>query len=299
MGVVNITQDSFSDGGQWLDPTRAVAHAERLLDDGADLLDLGAESSRPGGGAYGQGAKGIAVEEEVRRLIPVLKELRPRTNKPISVDTRKPEVARQALEVGADLINDIDGLTDPEMLDLVARNKCPVVIMHSRGALATMQQDIDFEDVATEVCDELAAAANRAQQAGLSQIILDPGIGFGKSFTHNLELTNQLSRIADLGHPVLFGSSRKGYLGQLTGRPPQRRIAASLASVARVLGSAAIVRVHDVAETVDFLRVWYAHDQPRLAFANSDPGEEPSGTAGDAQAGKAFSQQPFPESGSS
>ncbi len=292
MGVVNITPDSFSDGGNWLAPEQALAHAERLLHNGADLLDLGAESSRPGGGIYGDGAAEISSDEELRRLLPVLKKLRVLTEKPISVDTRKAAVAHQALDNGADLINDIGGLNDSEMIDLVAQRGCPVVIMHSRGTLGTMQQGISFDHVVSEVRDELKAVARRAERAGVSQIILDPGIGFGKSSVHNLQLTNGLDQLAALGYPILFGSSRKRYLGEISGRNPQHRVAASLASVARVLGCASMVRVHDVAETVNFLRVWYAHQQPEQLLS-------PSPLIDRQPADEAFPQQDFPEPGSS
>lgn len=264
MGVVNITPDSFSDGGRWLEPDAAVEHGLKLLEEGADLLDLGAESTRPGGGIYGSGAAAVPAPEEMDRLLPVLERLRAATDKPISVDTRKPETARRALDLGADLINDIGGLRDPRMVEVVANRACPAVLMHSRGELATMQGNIRFHDVAAEVARELAEAAAAARTGGIEQIIVDPGIGFGKSFAHNLELVAGLARIAELGYPILLGTSRKGYLGELTGREPEGRVAAGLATIGRALGSVHIVRVHDVGPTVDFLKVWRAHDDDTI-----------------------------------
>lgn len=283
MGVVNVTPDSFSDGGRWLVPEAAVTHALGLVEDGADLLDLGAESSRPGGGIYGSGAERVSAEEEWRRLEPVLEGLRGRTEAPISVDTRKPEIARRALDLGAALINDIGGLNDPRMVALIVERGCPVVVMHSRGELASMQAEVRYEDAVQEVADELEEMATHAVTAGVAQVIVDPGIGFGKSFAHNLELVAGLHRIASLGYPVLLGTSRKGYLGELTGREPQERVAAGLATVGRALGAVHIVRVHDVAPTVDFLRVWAAHDAPDAAFSRSDD--------------EAISRRDFPDSG--
>lgn len=271
MGVVNVTPDSFSDGGRWLEPDAAVEHGLELLQEGADLLDLGAESTRPGGGIYGSGAAEVTAREEMDRLLPVLERLRAATDKPISVDTRKPETARRALDLGADLINDIRGLCDPAMLDLVAGRGCPVVVMHSRGELATMQREVEHQDVVVEVTAELRASAQAALDAGIGQVIVDPGIGFGKNYSHNLELVAGLAQVAALGYPVLLGTSRKGYLGELTGRAPQDRVAAGLATIGRAMGSVHIVRVHDVAATVDFLCVWTAHDAPQSAFP---PGEE-------------------------
>ena len=267
MGIVNITPDSFSDGGRWLQPEAAVDHALQLVDEGADLIDLGAESSRPGGGIYGRGAEAVSADEELQRLSPVLDALRRQTDRLISVDTRKPEVARRALDAGADLINNVDGLQNPAMIEVVAAAQCPVVVMHSRGVTASMQQDIHYDDLLEDVVGELRVAVTRAQDGGVLQIIIDPGIGFGKTFSQNLELVAELGQIAALGLPVLLGTSRKGYLGELTGRPPEDRIAAGLATVARALGSVHVLRVHDVAETVDFLTVWAAHDSPQKAFS--------------------------------
>jgi dihydropteroate synthase len=261
MGVVNVTPDSFSDGGLWLDPAAAVDHGLRLAAEGAEILDLGAESTRPGGGVYGAGAENVPAAEELRRLLPVLERLRAACELPISVDTRKGEVARRALEAGADLINDVGGLADPELVTAVAESGCPVVVMHSRGELGSMQREIRFDDVVAEVRAELTAAGERALAGGckLEQLIFDPGIGFGKTWRQNLALLRGLDHLAPLGRPLLVGASRKSFIAAVSSAPPERRLGGSLAAVAwsAQLG-AAIVRVHDVAETVQFLRVWNA-----------------------------------------
>jgi dihydropteroate synthase len=261
MGVLNVTPDSFSDGGRWLDPERAVAHGVAMLEQGADLLDLGAESTRPGGGVYGAGAAAVGSDEELARLRPVLAGLRARTAAPLSVDTRKAEVARQALAAGADLINDISALGDPEMGAVVAAAGCPLILMHSRGELRTMQTEIRYERLLPEVSADLAAALARAEAAGVDreQCLLDPGIGFGKTYAHNLALLRRLDELAALGRPLVVGASRKSFLGHLTGEPPARRLPGSLAAVAWAAArGAAVVRVHDVPETVQFLKVWDA-----------------------------------------
>lgn len=265
MGVLNLTPDSFSDGGLWVDPTRAVDHALQMLDEGADLIDLGAESTRPGGGVYGAGAATVPPEEEAARLLPVLAAVRRATEAPLSVDTRKGEVARQALDAGADLINDISALGDRELGRAVAAAGCPLVLMHSRGDLATMQRDIRFTDLLAEVRSDLAAAMARAAACGIdeSQLVLDPGIGFGKTAAQNLALLGRLHELAALSRPLLVGASRKSFIGKVLeqkGRPapaPLERLPGSLAVVAWAR-SAAIVRVHDVAATVQFLAVWEA-----------------------------------------
>ena len=269
MGVLNLTPDSFSDGGRWFDPadaSRAVERGLALLAAGAELLDLGAESTRPGGGVYGGGAREVAATEELARLLPVLEGLRAATDAPLSVDTRKAAVARAALGAGADLVNDVSALADPEMGAVVAGAGCPVILMHSRGELATMQQGIRFRDVVAEVRSELAEAVARAEAAGIArgQIVIDPGIGFGKTAEQNLALLAGLPALAPLGLPVLVGASRKSFLGAVTGEPPAGRLAGSLAAAARsAAGGAAILRVHDVAETASFLRVWAAIGEAR------------------------------------
>jgi dihydropteroate synthase len=261
MGVINITPDSFSDGGRWLEPERAVEHGLAMVEAGANLLDLGAESTRPGGGTYGDGAATVPEEEELQRLLPVLRKLRAQTQVPISVDTRKGRVAREALAGGADLINDVGALADAELGAAVAQAGCPLVLMHSRGDLSTMQASIRFEDLLVEVRRELLAALRRAEDAGIAseQVILDPGIGFGKNTEQNLTLIRRLDFLRDLGRPLLLGASRKSFIGKLTGAPAQERLAGSLAAAAWAAAQdVQILRVHDVAETVQFLQVWTA-----------------------------------------
>ncbi|HBL26815.1 MAG TPA: dihydropteroate synthase [Acidobacteria bacterium] len=267
MGVLNLTPDSFSDGGRWTDPAAAVDHGLRLLAEGADLLDLGAESTRPGGGVYGGGAATVPADEEAARLLPVLTALRRATGAPLSVDTRKGEVARRALDAGADLLNDVSALGDPDLGRAVAAAGCPLVLMHSRGELATMQRGIRFDDLLADVRCDLAAAVERAVACGIpaDQVVLDPGIGFGKTAEQNLALLGRLHELAVLGRPLLVGASRKSFIGravEASGRPlppPEDRLPGSLAAVAWAAArSAALVRVHDVAATVQFLTVWRA-----------------------------------------
>ena len=267
MGILNLTPDSFSDGGLWTDPQRAVDGALRMLAEGADALDLGAESTRPGGGVYGGGAAHVPPEEEAARLLPVLTALRRATDAPLSVDTRKGWVARQALDAGADLINDVSALADPELGRAVAAAGCPIVLMHSRGELATMQREIRFRDLLGEVRSELSATIERAAACGIreEQTVLDPGLGFGKTAEQNLELIRRLDKLALLGRPLLVGASRKSFLGRAIetsggpALPPAGRLAGSLAAAAwAARQGAALLRVHDVAETVQFLAVWQA-----------------------------------------
>jgi len=259
--VLNLTPDSFSDGGRWRDPGHAVEGALAMLAEGADLIDLGAESTRPGGGVYGAGAREVGSAEELDRLLPVLGALRAATDAPISVDTRKGTVARAALEAGADLINDVAALADPALASAVADAGCPVVLMHSRGEIVSMQRGIRFDDVVAEVRAELAAALERAAAAGIdrAQTLLDPGIGFGKTSEQNLLLLRRLAALGDLGRPLVVGASRKAFIGDLTGEPPAERLAGSLAAAAwAASGGAAVVRVHDAGESARFLRVWIA-----------------------------------------
>jgi dihydropteroate synthase len=265
MGILNLTPDSFSDGGLWLDPPRAVEHGLRMLAEGADILDLGAESTRPGGGVYGEGAREVPAEEEAARLLPVLEALRAATDAPISVDTRKGEVAARALAAGADLINDVTALSDSQLGEAVAEAGCPLVLMHSRGELATMQRGIQFQDLLGEVRAELGDAVRRAVVGyGIAEerLVLDPGIGFGKTWEQNLALICRLDELDILGRPLLVGASRKSFIARASARPdtpPERRLGGSLAAVAWAASrGAAIVRVHDVEETAQFLDVLYA-----------------------------------------
>lgn len=269
MGIVNVTPDSFSDGGQFfaegqtLDPSRAVDHALRLVDEGADIVDLGAESTRPGGGVYGDGMSDVSAREELDRLLPVLERLRPQTDAVISVDTRKGEVAREVLAAGADWINDVGGLADRSLVAAVADAGCPVVIMHSRGELSSMQKGIAFDDVVAEVRDELLERVAVADAGGIARdrIVLDPGIGFGKTAEQNLQLVRATDVLSATGFPILVGASRKSFLAAAAGddSAPGDRLGGSLAAAAwsARLG-AAVLRVHDVASTVQFLRVMSA-----------------------------------------
>ena len=274
MGIVNITPDSFSDGGAFLDPGRAVEHALRLVDEGAALLDLGAESTRPAGPAYGAGARAVDAQEELARLLPVLAGLRRASAIAISIDTRKAAVARAAFDAGADLLNDVSGLEDPDLAAFAARVGFPVVLMHHRGifsglsrATSTAQPEsapLASSELVGEVRSGLAAALARALAAGCQQeqIVLDPGLGFGKRGRQNLELLRRLSELADLGCPLLVGASRKSFLGEVAASAdPAERLPESLAAAAwAAAGGASLLRVHDVGATRRFLAAWTAID---------------------------------------
>ncbi|MSQ48914.1 MAG: dihydropteroate synthase [Betaproteobacteria bacterium] len=248
MGVVNITPDSFSDGGKFFEPQAAVAHARRLLEEGADILDIGGESSRPG-------AQPVSEVDELQRVLPVLSELR---DVPVSVDTRRPAVMRAVLAVGASMINDIEALTTPGALEAVVGSDCAVCLMHKQGDPATMQQAPRYEQVVGEVKAFLSSRIAVCEKAGISRerIAIDPGFGFGKTLEHNLVLLKRLAELATLGVPVLAGWSRKSTLGVITGRPVSERLAASLAAaLLAVQQGARILRVHDVGQTRDALAV--------------------------------------------
>jgi len=257
MGVLNITPDSFSDGGKFLDPRHALEQALAMQRDGADLVDIGAESTRPG-------SAGISAEEELCRLLPVLRALCPLLKIPISVDTRKSAVAEAALAEGAQLINDISGLRhDPHLAKVAAQHSAPLILMHLRGEPATMQKGPFAKHVVKDVVGGLRKSLAIAAQAGVprSQIILDPGIGFGKTHAQNYKLLQNLPKLAKLGYPLLVGTSRKGFLGATLARdsqsaPPEERIWGTAATVtAAILGGAHIVRIHDVAEMAQVARV--------------------------------------------
>lgn len=260
MGILNLTPDSFSDGGSHSGTVGAIDAGLRMIDQGAAILDVGGESTRPG-------ASPVSLQEELDRVLPVLEGLRARTNVPISVDTMKAAVARHAVEVGADIINDVTALRhDPEMVRVIASSGVAVILMHMRGEPRTMQDEIHYDDLLAEIETELSGWRSIATDAGIapSRILLDPGLGFGKSFEHNLEILGATRRLARLG-PLVIGASRKGFIGKLTGRPAgAERAAGSLAAVAAAaLGGAAIVRVHDVGETSDFLAVFGAIRRPK------------------------------------
>ena len=255
MGIVNVTPDSFSDGGAHDTADAAVAHALRLVEEGADALDIGGESTRPG-------AAEVEVEEELRRVVPVIERLAAQVAVPISIDTSKPEVMRAAVQAGAGMINDVYGLRREGALDAAAALGVPVVLMHMQGEPRSMQAAPQYDDVVGEVHRFLAERIFAAEMAGIpkQRIVVDPGFGFGKDTAHNLQLLAQFERFAELGVPVLAGLSRKRSIGELTGRDvPADRVAGSVAAhlIAAQRG-AAIVRVHDVAATVDALKVWNA-----------------------------------------
>ena len=275
MGIVNVTPDSFSDGGRFVGPAEAVRHAQRLVDEGADLIDVGGESTRPG-------AAPVEVEEEARRVVPVIRALAKRLAVPVSVDTSKAAVAQRAIDAGASLVNDVTALRgDPQMAQIVAKARVSVILMHRRGTPQTMQQAPRYQDVVGEVQRFLAQASRRAQGAGIrsDRILLDPGLGFGKTVRHNLLLLRHLDALAALGQPVVIGPSRKSFIGRVVAPPARRdtsspertlparsldaevsqRLNGTLACVAYAMRQgAAMVRVHDVKATVQFIRMWNA-----------------------------------------
>ncbi len=255
MGIVNVTPDSFSDAGRSLALDDAVAHVHRLVSEGADVIDIGGESSRPG-------ADPVPLEEELRRVIPVIEAVAPGLAVPISVDTTKAEVARQALCAGASIINDIAGLrADPALPRLVAESGAGVVLMHMAGTPGTMQDDPRYDDVVRVVRDFLARRIEEVEALGVprGRIAIDPGIGFGKTIDHNLEILRNLDRFATLGCAIVIGTSRKRFLGLLTGREVRERGAATVASsLAAAVGGASVLRVHEVAPMVDAIKVWTA-----------------------------------------
>ncbi len=256
MGVVNITPDSFSDAGRFFDPKAAINHARRLADEGADILDLGGESTRPG-------AAPVSEQEELDRLLPVLQELG-NLGTPISVDTRRPGVMKAVLEAGASMINDIQALGAPGALEAVAGSDCAVCLMHMQGDPATMQHAPHYDDVVGEVMAFLRKriAACEASGIGRGRIVADPGFGFGKTLEHNLMLLKNLSAFSALGVPLLAGWSRKSSLAKITGRAVDERLAGSLAMALLALqGGAKILRVHDVKETRDIIAVFQAFQQ--------------------------------------
>ncbi len=252
MGIVNVTPDSFSDGGVHLDPEVAVKAALQMERDGASIIDIGGESTRPG-------ALPVALDSELQRVIPVIEAIRRKSRIAISIDTSKAEVAAAALDAGADLINDVSALqNDPAMLPLLVARGCPVILMHMRGEPRTMQQSVHYDDLLGEIRNALISWMGMAVAAGVGrgQLLIDPGIGFGKDAEHNLELLRRCGELRDLA-PVVIGASRKAFIGQITGREGgPARMPGSLAAVSAAhTAGAAIVRVHDVAASVDFLKV--------------------------------------------
>ena len=251
MGVVNVTPDSFSDGGRFLDPGQAVAHARRLAEEGAHILDIGGESTRPG-------AAPVSEADEIARVVPVIEKLRDFC---VSVDTRRPLVMRAALAAGASMVNDVRALAEPYAHEAVASTGCAVCLMHMKGEPQTMQRGPRYDDVVAEVKAFLAEAVRKARFAGIGadRIVVDPGFGFGKTVEHNLILLRELRQFSELGVPVLVGLSRKSTVGTITGRPAGERLAGSLALALLALErGATILRVHDVKETKDVVAVWQA-----------------------------------------
>jgi len=253
MGVVNVTPDSFSDGGLYATVDSAIAHGRALVEEGADILDIGGESTRPG-------AHPVALDEERRRVLPVIEALAS-CGRPVSIDTRKPELMHDAIAAGASMVNDIGALESQHALEIVAGTSAAVCLMHKQGDPQTMQQKPHYEDVVKEVLDYLAQRIEAAQRAGIakSRIVIDPGFGFGKTQEHNIELLRHLPALAALGAPVMAGLSRKAMLGRITGRPPHERVHASVAAALFAAEQGArILRVHDVAATCDAIAVWWA-----------------------------------------
>jgi dihydropteroate synthase len=254
-GIINVTPDSFSDGGRHLDTAAAIAHGLKLVEEGADLLDIGGESTRPGAGE-------VSAPEEIARVVPVIAALASRTSIPIAVDTSKPDVMRAAVAAGAGLINDVYALRRDGALDAAAELKVPVCLMHMLGEPRTMQQDPHYDDVVSDVRRFLAERIFACEMSGIDKkrIVVDPGFGFGKTLEHNLALLRALDQFAALGVPLLVGLSRKAMIGRLTGHetPADRAAGSAAAALIAVQKGAAIVRVHDVAATRDALAVWAA-----------------------------------------
>lgn len=268
MGIVNVTPDSFADGGRHDSTAKAVAHALKLVGQGADLLDVGGESTRPG-------ASGVPVQEELDRVIPVIERLVRETSLPISIDTSKPEVMRAAVDAGAGMINDVFALRRAGALEAAAALGVPVCLMHMQAEPATMQDNPVYEDVVAEIHGFFTQRLFACEMAGIERkrLLVDPGFGFGKTLEHNLRLLRQLSRFVELGVPVLAGLSRKGMIGTLTGKSVDERVVGSaVAALIAVQNGAAIVRVHDVEATADALAIWAAvAGQPAMASRPEPP----------------------------
>jgi dihydropteroate synthase len=241
MGILNVTPDSFSDGGAFFSTDRAVDRGSALVDEGADFIDIGGESSRPG-------SEPVSTEEELHRVLPVIESLAKKSGIPLSIDTYKSTVAARALSAGAQIVNDISGLSfDPEMTGVIARSNASVVLMHMKGSPKTMQENPVYSDVVTEIVQFLVAQSEKARRNGIGQIMLDPGIGFGKTMEHNLKLLRELHQFSNLGYPLLVGPSRKSFIGKLLDVPVEERLEGTAAAVtASILRGANVVRVHDV-----------------------------------------------------
>lgn len=243
MGILNVTPDSFSDGGRYLDLEQAVVHGRKLAEEGADFIDIGGESTRPG-------SEPVSIEEEIRRVIPVIESLAKTISVPISIDTCKSDVAEAAVQAGAAIINDISAMTfDAKMASVAANHQASMVLMHIKGTPKTMQLDPSYKNATEEVNQFLRERVEAARNAGITQIIIDPGIGFGKKYAHNIQLLRELRTFTSLGHPLLVGVSRKSFLGAILNLPVSERMEGTAAAVtATILNGANIVRVHDVKE---------------------------------------------------
>jgi dihydropteroate synthase len=252
MGIVNVTPDSFSDGGRFFDPSKAIEHALDMIGQGADILDIGGESTRPG-------AAEVSVQQELDRVMPVLEALKQEVDIPISIDTSKPMVMQEALKQGAGLINDVRALQEEGALEVVAQSEVPVCLMHMQGKPRSMQEDPQYEDFVAEIRDFFQARLEACEQAGIARhrLVLDPGFGFGKTLDHNIRLLANLDRFLELGCPLLVGLSRKRMIGTLLGDAPlDRRVNGSVAAaVIAAMKGAAIIRVHDVGPTVEALKI--------------------------------------------
>ena len=253
MGILNVTPDSFSDGGHFFNSARAVSRALQMAEQGADIIDVGGESTRPG-------SEPVPLDEELRRVIPVIEGIRQRSNVLISVDTYKAEVAEQALQAGADIVNDISAARfDEKMAAVVKKYDCPLVIMHMQGTPKTMQEQPFYDDVIQDISDFFVERMNILSKQGISKIILDPGIGFGKRVSDNLKIIQSFHEFKKLGQPLLIGLSRKSFLGRILDREVDQRLAGTLAANLLAIQSGAhIVRVHDVPETLDLIRTFHA-----------------------------------------
>jgi dihydropteroate synthase len=262
MGVLNVTPDSFSDGGRFFDAERAVEQGLAMAQDGADIIDVGGESTRP----Y---SERISEEEELARVIPVIEQLRKEVRIPLSIDTLKARVAREALRAGASLVNDISALRfDPAMTSVAAEAKVPLILMHMKGTPDSMQEKPEYGNLIQEIIGFLEAAVGRAVQGGVRKemVIVDPGIGFGKTFDHNLEILRELGRFHSIGRPLLVGSSRKAFIGHILSRPAQERDTGTMAAVAAsAMNGAHIVRVHDVKRAVETVKVIDAIKRGKVA----------------------------------
>jgi len=249
-GILNVTPDSFSDGGKYISPDKASEHALKMIEEGADFIDIGGESSRPF-------SEPVSLEEELKRVIPVIKEIRKKTDVVISIDTYKPELAYEALKAGANIINDINGFRNRYMVEVAKKFVCPVIIMHMKGSPRDMQVNPIYEDVVLEIKNFFSDQIKILKQNGIKEIILDPGIGFGKTLEHNLEIIRRLGEIKELECPIMIGVSRKSFLGKITNEnTPEKRMGSSItANLISLLNGANIFRVHDVKETIDAIKV--------------------------------------------